>query len=328
MTSFTCRGSVVDSVFDLLGTNEDDMTYALGWTLSHSPTLQAEIARAMDMPDLVEMRSIKAQVAEKDKGRTDLELKGLTQGAAIVEAKCGWNLPTVEQLGLYVDRKLMTDGDGAKAIIVLTQHSSAYVDRLQDYPKSIKGIPIKSLSWSEVLIITKNALQNASALHEKWNLSHFELYLMKEVGVNRLTSNWTYVVSMTYDPILGGISPIDLAVKHGKYMHPIGNRYPVEPVNYIAFRYDGVVKSIHHVDHVEEISSFDEALPSHGLDKSQLEPHFLYTLGPAIEPPHEVRSGNIRNTRYWCHLDTLLIAKNVKEASEMTKQRMAEIEEA
>ncbi|MBU1472082.1 MAG: hypothetical protein KJ723_15525 [candidate division Zixibacteria bacterium] len=33
------HGSKLDSVFELLGTKENDITYSLGWALSHSPTL-------------------------------------------------------------------------------------------------------------------------------------------------------------------------------------------------------------------------------------------------------------------------------------------------
>lgn len=41
---------------------------------------------------------------------------------------------------------------------------------------------------------------------------------------------------------------------------------------------------------------------------------------PVIEPPHEVRTGNIyRNQRVWCALDLLLTCKTIREARDKTQ---------
>lgn len=57
------------------------------------------------------------------------------------------------------------------------------------------------------------------------------------------------------------------------------------------------------------------------MDWTEL-PHFLYYLGPAIEPAKEVRTGNLyANGRVWCALDLLLTARTIFEARDLTRQR-------
>lgn len=51
------------------------------------------------------------------------------------------------------------------------------------------------------------------------------------------------------------------------------------------------------------------------------DPHFIYTLSPAIIPSKEIKTGNIYpNGRVWCHLDTLLTCDTISEARELTKK--------
>ena len=37
-TTITLRGREVNSIFDLLGSNENDITYSIGWVMSRSPS--------------------------------------------------------------------------------------------------------------------------------------------------------------------------------------------------------------------------------------------------------------------------------------------------
>ena len=86
-------------------------------------------------------------------------------------------------------------------------------------------------------------------------------------------SNLVYVVSLSYDEFgPPGISFIDVVEKHSKYFHPIGGTgggWPFEPPNYLGFRYDGELKSIHHVASYSVIENFrsvvsnDDVAPSH-----------------------------------------------------------------
>ena len=98
----------------------------------------------------------------------------------------------------------------------------------------------------------------------------------------------------------------------------------------MAFRYDGELKSIHHVERYTVIDNF----ATHFTPKSTPadRPHFLYDLGPAIRPTHRVpTNGNgysiYPSGRKWIFIDLLLTAKSVAEAAHLTKQRLKEVEQ-
>ena len=322
MTALRLHNNEINSIFDLVGDNEDDMTYALGWSLSISAELRKLFARAIGLPDLKTATSINLQRHEKDRGFTDIELEAKKKAFAIVEAKRGWTLPTVAQLKKYSRRRPMRDQSLRRKLIVLTAFDEGYVRGLDDYPAEINGIPVVPLSWSSVLCMALTARAQCKKLHEKWVLEELTKYLGRLFNMNRQESNNVYVVSLGARTFSEGSSMtfIEVVEKYSRYFHPIGGGYPVEPPNYIAFRYYGMLQSIHHIERIKTIRKYSDWRKS--LSDAKIEPHFLYTLGPAIIPAKEVRSGPIRNTRLWCHLDTLLTANTVQEAGKITAKRM------
>jgi len=53
------------------------------------------------------------------------------------------------------------------------------------------------------------------------------------------------------------------------------------------------------------------------------EPHMLYELGPAVHPPHEVKTGKVYGGgRVWAMLDLLLTADTVSDARDRTQARL------
>ncbi len=92
------------------------------------------------------------------------------------------------------------------------------------------------------------------------------------------------------------------------------------PPNYIAFRYDGRLQSIHHVDDYVIVTEMAEALP---VPPTTWDPHFVLTLGPAIRPPQVVPTGpRIRRAaRTWVDIDLLLTGATISEALTLTTQR-------
>ena len=104
------------------------------------------------------------------------------------------------------------------------------------------------------------------------------------------------------------------------YFHPVGNRYPKEPVNYVGFRYNGKLQSIHHVDSWEIVPDMHNKIPE--IDSGAIKDHFLYRLGPPIIPQREVRSGRIaRSNRVVVMIDLLLTCDTISEALDLTNKR-------
>ena len=141
-------------------------------------------------------------------------------------------------------------------------------------------------------------------------------------------SNMVYVVSLNRDTFDGGNTTlIEVVNRHEKYFHPVGGGpggWPTEPPNYIAFRYDSKLQSIHHVADYEIVTNLGPVFP----DQPDVEcgPRFLYHLGPPIRPARETPVGaRWRATRVWCFIDTLLTSDTVVEALEITKRRLEEM---
>jgi len=92
----------VETVFDLLGRDENDMTAALGWALARSPALlQGFVGRVV--PGAVENVEAVLELQRHDAadgGFTDIELRS-SDAHVIVEAKRGWGLPSLGQLRRY-----------------------------------------------------------------------------------------------------------------------------------------------------------------------------------------------------------------------------------
>jgi hypothetical protein len=139
--------------------------------------------------------------------------------------------------------------------------------------------------------------------------------------MQNIDSNWVYVVSLGSDTPEGWkLSWIDVVEKRRRYFHPVGDGWPKEPPNYIAFRYHGKLQSIHHIDGYTVFDDPHKEFPE--IPTGDWGPHFLYQLSPPFAPAHEVRTGNIYpNGRVRCMLDTLFLAKTISEARDMSKKR-------
>ena len=113
---------------------------------------------------------------------------------------------------------------------------------------------------------------------------------------------------------------VDVVEKDKHYFHPIRKGWPKVPPNYIAFRYDGQLQSVHNIESYEVVT--DPSTVNENWLESDSE-HFLYKLGPAMKPPETVRSGPIWNSRCWCIIDALLsgTCKTISEAVTETKRR-------
>jgi len=90
MADLTLHGSDVNSVFDLLGRNENDLTSALGFALAACPPLsKAILARLGPQVGNPLTGDVSIALEERDsKGRTDLEIR-LAEALLICEAKRG-----------------------------------------------------------------------------------------------------------------------------------------------------------------------------------------------------------------------------------------------
>jgi hypothetical protein len=316
------RGDEVSSVFALTGNDENAATAALGFALSRSPTLARLLLRKLipgarvGVDDLV----IELQGAGDDRGFTDVELRA-ADVHLVLEAKVGIALPSLAQLQKYAPR--MKDVRHARLVSVSAAPSVYASGRL---PSRVAKIEVVHLTWLEIRKLAYAAAKASRSHIEKHWLAEFSIHLGNYVNAPRTTDNTVYVVSLSRNRIKSAnpYTWID-AVNDGHYFHPVGNNWPKEPPNYIGFRYGGRLQAVHHVADwqvVSDLSKIDARWPA---AKGRQGQEFVYTLGPALLPATELRSGNIYAMRAYVAIDLLLSGQcgTLLEAIKETKRRLA-----
>lgn len=333
MAELIARGHKVDSMFDLIGDSENDITKSIAWCFIKCPILlQMCIKKLVDIiinPDDV---IIRYQVSEKNKGITDLEITDNRCIYLIVEAKRGWILPEYNQLKMYSERNSFIDNPAKyKAIVSMSECSEEYaVNKLPQ----IEGVKIDHLSWKTIIELA-DAARKESGNSKKFILNELKGYIRRIMTTQNKDTNWVYVVSLglstaevtTEDGqvLAGNITYVDIVRKHNVYSCPIGGGkggWPKEPLTYIAFRYEGKLQSIHHIESYEVTDNLHPYIPEIP-DVTLSQTHFVYTLGPAIIPSKEVKTGKkiVMSNRVWAHIDALLTADTISDAMDISRAR-------
>ena len=318
-------GTEPNSIFALLGKDENSATFALGWVLEKCPAF-----RYMVISDLIghptgEENDIEVYLQRSDEqgGFTDIELfsKGLCH--LIVEAKREWTTPNHEQLEKYSRRK-MACSKSERMIVSLSAATREYA--IRRLPSKINGVPVTHRSWADIKSVVDAAHSAVDSFKEKLWLRHLSRHLEDYVSMQNPRDNQVYVVSLATAPIKDGDDDytwIDVVEKDKRYFHPVGNRWPKVPPNYIGFRYYGELQSVHHIDAykiVGDLSDVNTRWPETCDD------HFVYILGPAMKPARQIKTGNIyRNHRVRCSIDTLLsgMCETISDARDETSRRLA-----
>lgn len=315
---------LVESVFSLLGDDEKALTDTLAWVLDSCPTfrrafLKSLTARAPQGDEL----EVATQTHGEDAGFTDIEISGSNDLHLVIEAKRGWILPSVEQLRRYAKR-LSRNGlpKQANILVSLSECSGTYAALF--LPHKVRGILVRHLSWRDVLNLSLRSKRFASTVIEKSWLQQFALYLKGVATMQDVQSNKVFVVSLSKEEIRkgSGYRWSDVIERDGRYFHPVGKGWPSSPPNYIGFRYDGRLQTIHQIRSYTVCNQLQE---ENQLWPKSNSPHFLYKLGRPIRPPLDITLGKLySNQRVWCLIDTLLTGefKTLKEAAEASKKRL------
>lgn len=325
--ALSLHGANPTSVFRLCGNNENSASFALGWTLEQSShyrelLTEAVFGESLDIKDVV----ITLQEHGTDGGYTDVELQAGHRFHAIVEAKCSWKLPSVDQLRRYLPR-LVTGGAKRQRLISVSAANRAHAQRR--IPVELDGIGICHLSWGDLQRLARKAETLASRFEEKLWLRQLAQHLQEFASMERQAGNKVFVVVLSDQPMIPGHTHtwVDVVEKDECYFHPVGsgsNRWPPQPPNYIGFRCAGRLRSVHHIDGfdiVQDLSKYNRLWPKTDSD------HFVYRLGPPMRPAHEVRNGNIHPAAHVeCSIDTLLSGAfdKISDARDETNRRLAE----
>lgn len=323
------RSKQLSTVFGTLGLDENSATSALGWTLSQSAVFARAFLRDIFKTD-IDVNNLRIDLQRHGKengGYTDIEISAGSDCHLIVEAKVGWVIPTTAQLKRYaprIDSKITR----RTKLVSLTAMSGKYVE----LPAKIGGIETAHRSWEDVVRLAHKCRSKTRDSAERLWLGQLASHLESYMQTQDILSSLVYVVPLNTANIFDGedYSWADVVYKEpvARYFHPVGGskypRFPKTPQNYIGFRLKGKIQSVHFVTKCEvvvNLNKIDKRWPK-GVD-----PAFLYTLGPAMIPAKEIRSGGIFGTAsHLCAIDTLLsgafktVAEAVKETDKRRKQ--------
>lgn len=325
----------VETIFDLIGDKENDITKSIAWAFVKCPRLLERVVKRLlyvnvDSDDVV----IRYQEFEKDKGITDLEITDNQKFYIIIEAKRGWVLPGESQLKLYSERTGFINSPAkVKAIVSMSECTEGYAKK--QLP-AIPGTTVLHLPWM-VICDLAGELRMKTAGKQNYILGELERYIKRIMTTQNKDTNWVYVVSLGLSEAeittlegkekTAGITYVDIVRKHHKYCCPVGGGkggWPKEPLTYIAFRYHGKLQSIHHIEKYTVTDNLHPYVPE--IPDAELsETHFVYDLGPAILPSKDIRTGDkiVMSNRVWAQLDTLLTSDTITEAMEISKARNA-----
>lgn len=312
-------GKPIGSIFGLLGKKEDDMTYALGYVVSCSPNFVVALADALGHELTAERVDGVVHLQEADsKGRTDVEIHIPGELSLICEAKRGPELPSEAQLGRYASRLKKAREPFVRLVTV----SNATPEFARAFlPRKIDGIQTTHVSWRQLRDVARSARTTESHSNKRL-LDEFCTYLSEILGMETRNSNMVYVVSLSRGSEWG-IGYREVVEKRRQYFYPVGGPggWPSPPPNYVAFRYDGRLQSIHHVKSYRVFKNPADEL--RGAENCTIAPCYLLDLGTPIKPDHEVKNGPSiqRSNRVWCMIDTLLTCTTITDALKETKRR-------
>lgn len=324
MATLESYGKEIHSIFQLLGDKENDITLSMSWALAKcSEFLKALIITIVGMAPPSDEISILNQRYDADAGVTDIEITDFQTFHIIIEAKRGWILPSADQLMKYSLRPDFQNAHyGNKYIVTMSECTQAYATAHLPF-REINKIPVKHLAYREIYQLAKN-VRPVSNNEQKHLLDEFCEYLKGLITMQKLDSNMVYVVALgTKTPDRCSLTWIDIVQKYNKYFCPVGgNGWPKEPPNYIAFRYNGQLQAIHHIDGYTVTRNLHDEIPEMPDEVCDAN-HYVYKLGLAIKPSKTVKTGKIfRNGRVWAMLDTLLICDTISDARDLTQSRL------
>src|SRR5947209_2358460 len=315
-------GKDVKTIFDLFGSKEKDMTFCLGWVLARSEAfLRLLVADVCGhVPAGTNGAVIKLQTGRGLDGITDIEIEIGDDLVVIIEAKKGPQLPTSNQLTKYVN-VLSHSLAKERHLLALTNASAASAGSRLECAGIAKS-HLHHRSWRYVRLLAQRAARSGESNANKQWLRMFCEYIGGLLEMEMKYSNKVFVVSLGGQGEGWSISYRDVVEKKRRYFFPVGNRWPDPPPNYLGFRYDGKLQSIHHVKSYVTFTHPSELFPE--APKGQEWPlHYCVNLGSAIKPPHPVLNGPRikRSNRVYCLLDTLLTNQTISDALAETEAR-------
>lgn len=315
---------LVKTPFGLLGTDENSLTFALGYTMRHCPRLLQMLLTAVGLKGFhigtLNNAKIHLQEATKE-GITDIEVRIPNRLHLIIEAKVGLNVPTIGQCSKYIEKIETTlkasPSTKAKLVILLDTDPKPTLDVYHREGSGCKRF-LTGIHWASLLDMQPNLLAEypADSTEGSW-LRAFYDFLEQEFEMKSYTDE-VWIVPTNKNPLWkGGWSFYDTHVKGKIYYRTKKDRYTNHKPLYIALRTRGKVEFIQRVLKVEhEVRPIDCLPQFSNLNREwPKKPHTIWYLSEPTHLPHAIPTGDpsMRSRPVFCDLDILLSSSTVRE---------------
>ena len=179
------RGRTVQSVFRLIGNDEDALTYALGFLLARDLDFCVKVVGLCGIRS--PRRHLRAaytvhlqEVTDRRFGRRDIVIEA-DNLRVVLEAKVGTSEPTVGQLLKYADEDSLWENFSTKAVVALTQVKlrSSILDKTRS-KLSDKDITCSAVQWHRIIELALNHAPSDSSEVSRYLFDEFVRYARKD----------------------------------------------------------------------------------------------------------------------------------------------------
>ena len=316
---------LVTSPFGLLGTDENALSFALGYSFQQCPHLLQWFLCEIGLPGIrlssLQRTRIDLQRYRSDTsgvGITDLEIHLPGHFHVIIEAKVGLGVPSLPQCEKYL-RRLASANEPIQRLIALVQSPDLSIE--EAYGKissSLKG-KLMCFHWSYfitecVRLITRGRVSADALQAVRW----FYRFLDEEYRMKAFTTE-VWILPIATQPLWsGGLSFLDI---HQKYLIYFDNRSPTVRPLYIGLRSGGQLDSLHRVIRIEHETPVSKYVPNLQTPWKDT-PHTIWHLDKAVPLPRTIPTGGkLWQRRVPCDFDVLLSAKTVMEIEDTMRER-------
>jgi len=323
---------LVRSPFGLLGTDENALSFALGYTFQQCPPLLRWFLKQIGVDNVPSKRLREARIdpqrypsGDARNGITDIEIHLPGCFHVIVEAKIGMATPSLDQCRRYLPRLHETGEPVSKLVALVQSPDQSFVEA---YARENEDLHLVSFSWPELISACGRIMLSPSVVPEtKLWVRSFYTFLDQEYPMKAFTTEvWILPIGTT--PLWpGGMTHWDL---HQKYMIYWDQTQPnVRPL-YLAFRVNGMVDGIYRVAGIEHDIPIMKRMPElANVTKEWAQLRFtVWHFEPKVELPTPLRTGSgMYNRRVRCDLDLLLACQTIQEIEEKMGKRRGQTEE-
>jgi hypothetical protein len=327
--SLHAHNRLVNSPFGLLGTDENGLSFALGYSFQQClPLLQwflkqvgvAGIHRSSLQTARIDLQRHRS--AEFGQGITDIEIHLPGQFHVIVEAKVGLAVPTIDQCQKYLPRLKVTNEPIQKPVAVVQSPDQTFVKDYGQQDKQLSKRLVRFI-WPQLIPECVRLMLGKSLSSEAkdW-VRCFYNFLDQEFAMKAFTTE-VWILAISTEPLWpSGMSHWDIHQKYKVWWDY--KEHPVRPL-YIAFRVGGLLDSICRVSRVEHAVPIIDIVPEMRNIKKDWPklPATIWHFGPPVPLGKPLRTGSgMYNRRVRCDLDLLLTCDTVQEIEEaMSKRR-------